>query len=368
MKISILLLTVIMLGISCKDESVKLKNEQFNLAVKAKNFPDSTKVYLYNRDIDKNIDSAYVINEYFEFSGKIDLPSLSYLNFFDKTGKSIDPYTYFYLENKMIEIEGEYDDFLNAKITGSDQTDLQKKYDSIATLIVKEAKQKIAEISDSIEIIKTKSRYNKMIKKKQNEFLFNYANNQMSIHTLLYKKKKITKDSLLLFYESLDSINAHSIKGKELYQYASSRDIKVGDHYRDITGIDLDGKTHKLSDYAGQVILLDFWGAGCAPCRKQNKSEFQQLYNKYKNSSFVLISYSLDTQKELWKKSSQQDNIRWINISDLQGMNGENVKQYAVQAIPNSFLIDQNGIIVKFFIGISEGTNAIEKEIDKLLK
>ena len=368
MKNNILILTILILGISCKNESEKIKSEQFNLTVKAENFPDSTKVYLYNRDIDKNIDSTYVINKTFEFSGKIDLPSLTYLNFFDKTGKSIEPYTYFYLENNLIEIEGEYDDFLNAKITGSNQTDLQKKYDSIATFIAKKAKQKIAEISDSIEIIKTKSRYNKMIWKKQNEFLFNHANNQMSIHTLLYRKKKITKDSLLVFYETLDSVNAHSVKGNELYQYASSRDIKVGDHYRDITGIDLDGKNHNLSDYAGKVILLDFWGAGCVPCRKQNKSEFQQLYNKYENDSFVLISYSLDTQKKFWKESSQQDDIRWVNISDLQGIMGENAKKYAVQAIPNSFLIDQNGIIVKSFIGFSEGESTIEDEIDKILK
>lgn len=368
MKKYILILAILTLGISCENEGKKVKSKRFILKVKADNFPDSTKVYLYNRDIDKNIDSTYVINEEFEFSGRINLPSLSYLNFFDKTGRSLEPYTYFYLENNLIEIEGEYDDFLNAKITGSNQTDLQKKYDSIATSLVKKAKQEIAEISDSIEIIRTKSRYNKMIWKKQNEFLFNHANNQMSIHTLLYRKKKISKDSLLVFYETLDSINAQSVKGNELYLYASSKDIKVGDHYRDISGIDLSGKNHNLSDFEGKVILLDFWGTGCVPCRKQNKSEFQQLYNKYKGDSFVLISYSLDTQKKFWEKSSKEDNIRWINISDLQGFKSKNVRQYAVQAIPNSFLIDQNGIVVKSFIGFSEGQNTIEKEIDKILK
>jgi peroxiredoxin len=49
-------------------------------------------------------------------------------------------------------------------------------------------------------------------------------------------------------------------------------------------------------------------------------------------------------------------------------MKGENVTKYSVTAIPNSFLIDQNGIIVKSFVGFSEGANIIEKEIDQLLK
>lgn len=190
----------------------------------------------------------------------------------------------------------------------------------------------------------------------------------MAIHQLLYRKKKIAKDSLLMFYNNLDSINTNSIKGKELYAYVSIKDIQVGDHLRDISGVDLDGKRHKLSDYLGKVILLDFWSTACVPCRKQNKSEFQELYKKYSKEAVVMISYSLDTKKKDWKNSSEQDNIEWVNISDFQGFKSENVKQYAVQAIPNSFLINTNGIVVKSFIGFSEGENDIEKEIDKLLK
>lgn len=367
MKKIILVLVFIISLISCKDEVPESKSKQFNLVVKAKNFPDSIKVYLYNRDIDKNIDSTYVVNENFEFSGHIDLPSLSYLNFVNKSGKRIAPYTFFYLENNSIKIAGDYDDFVNAEITGSRQTDLQKQYDTIVNEIIRKAKQEISKISDSLKREEAKSIFYKMIWDEQNKFLFKHANNQMPLHQILYRKKKISKDSLLLFYTSLDTKNANSIKGKELYEYATTKDIKIGDQFRNISGFDLNGKHHTLSDYVGKVILLDFWGAGCVPCRKQNKSEFQHIYTKYKNDDFVLISYSIDKKEKWWKKSSQQDNIQWVNISDLKGMKSENVKQYAIQAIPNSFLIDQKGRIVKSFIGFSEGENTIEKEIEKLL-
>ena len=113
--------------------------------------------------------------------------------------------------------------------------------------------------------------------------------------------------------------------------------------------------------------MLDFWGTGCIPCRSQNKKEFPKLINKY-GDDFVMISYSLDTNQTGWEQSSEEDKISWLNISDLHGVNGENAKKYSVQALPNSFLIDQNGIIVKSFLGYRKGSNEIDEEIEKLLR
>jgi len=345
MKRIFLVLLVISITFSCKKDGEITKRETFDLTVSAKNFLDSTKVYLYNRDIDKNIDSAFVINERFKFSGKVDLPSLCYLQFYDKNNKHIEPYKFFFLENENISISGDYSDFISAKVTGSNQTDLYSKYDSIS--------------------INSDKRYKV---DKEIDFLFSNANNQMTLNELLYKKKEVSKDSLLLFHKKLDSINSNSPKGQELLAYAKTVDIKPGDKFRDVVGKDLNGKQHKLSDYKGKVILLDFWAAGCYPCRLQNKKEFPELVKKYSNDDFIIVSYSLDTDEKSWRKSSQDDKINWLSISDLKGMKGENVKNYAVTAIPNSFLIDQNGVIVKSFVGFSEGANIIEKEIDQLLK
>lgn len=345
MKKIYLLLSIILIVISCKKENEETKKDNFDLTVTAKKFPDSTKVYLYNRDIDKNIDSAYVINESFKLSGKVDLPSLCYLNFYNQEHKRIEPYKFFFLENENISINGDYSDFINAKVTGSNQTDLYTKYDSISV-----NSEKGKKVSNEID------------------FLFSNANNQMALSQLLYKKKEISKDSLLLFYKKLDSINSNSLKGQELLTYAKSYDIKAGDKFRDIIGNDLNGNQHKLSDYSGKIILLDFWAAGCYPCRLQNKKEFPGLVKKYSKNNFIIISYSLDTNEKAWEKSSTDDNINWLSISDLKGIKGKNVTKYAVTAIPNSFLIDQNGIIIKSFIGFSEGANMIEKEIDQLLK
>ena len=344
-EIKIILLLVFISGVSCRKKIVKEEQGTFSLTVAAIGFLDSTRVYLYNRDTDKNIDSSYVINYGFEFSGRVDLPSLCYLFFFDEENNRIDPYKNFYLENMNISIVGNYSDFLNAKVYGSYQTDLSSSFDSISF-----------------------SSENDIRNLKEIDFLFRNANNHMAISEILYKKKEISKDSLLLFFRKLDIINANSPKGQELLSYAKTIDIKAGDKFRDLVGYDLTGRQHKLSDYSGKVILLDFWAAGCHPCELQNTEEFPNLYNKYNDDEFVIISYSLDTKKKIWREGSERDNIKWLNISDLKDLKGENAKKYAVMAIPNSFIINQNGIVTHSFTGYLKESDRIENEIDRLLK
>ena len=337
------------------------QNEKFKVFGEVIDAPDSLLVILFNRDLGINVDSSRIIDQQFTFKGSTnDIPSLSYINFYDKNGVEITPYiyTYFYLQPGEITVKGNFSDFINSSITGSPETNLLSAYNEIK----KQLKAKY-DLQDQNENLL----YQNELHNKRVNFIFNNANSQVAIHNILYLKKDISKDSLLLFYNKLDTKNANSIKGKELFEYASSSDIKVGDKFRDIWGFDLNGNKVHLSDFEGKVILLDFWGTGCKPCHEQNRKEFQQIISRYNTKDFVLISYSIDSDKSKWEMSSKKDNISWVNISDLKGFRSENVKKYAVQAIPNSFLIDQNGFIVNSFIGFKEDDNEIEEALDKLL-
>ena len=333
------------MNISCKKGNQEQIKENFNLSVTAINFPDSTKVILYNRDIDLNIDSTYVINESFKLSGTVDLPSLGYLFFYDIENKPIDHYKYLFLENNDISIVGEYSDFFNAKVTGSKQTDLSTEYQSISL-----------------------NRDESRIKINQLYFLYSNANNQMALNSLLYKKKEISKDSLLLFHKKLDSVNSNSPKGLELLTYINTEQVKIGDKFRDIWGNDLNGVKHKLSDYSGKIILLDFWSPDCPYSSQQHQKELPKLVQKYNQKDFMIISYLIETENDGLLKSTENKYENWLNISDLKGLEGENISEYDVTGTPNSFLIDKNGIIVKSFIEFYKGEINIEKEIDKLLK
>ena len=61
--------------------------------------------------------------------------------------------------------------------------------------------------------------------------------------------------------------------------------INVGDMAPDLAFPDPTGKTRKLSDLRGKVVLLDFWAAWCGPCRMENPNVVR-VYNQYKDDKF----------------------------------------------------------------------------------
>ena len=65
----------------------------------------------------------------------------------------------------------------------------------------------------------------------------------------------------------------------------------------DFTLKDIDGEDVSLSDYAGKVILLDFWATWCVPCRIEIPG-FIELFDKYESDGFVVLGVSVDGMEE----------------------------------------------------------------------
>jgi thiol-disulfide isomerase/thioredoxin len=133
----------------------------------------------------------------------------------------------------------------------------------------------------------------------------------------------------------------------------------------DITITDANGKSVSISDYRGNIVLLDFWASWCKPCRKANP-KLVRLYEKYKHASFrnaerlVIISISIDNNREAWMKAIKEDGTeQFIHLSELNGWKSKAVDLYHIDAIPASFLLDENGIII--------GKNLSEKDLDLIL-
>lgn len=148
--------------------------------------------------------------------------------------------------------------------------------------------------------------------------------------------------------------------------------VEKGQPAPDFSGQTPKGKELKLSDYKGDVILLDFWASWCKPCRMKSP-EIKLIYDKYRKAKFKngakfrLISISLDTDEKRWKSAIKEDGLKWdTHVSDLKGWKSEIAKLYGVSAIPCMFLIDQSGTIV----ATSEDLQGLELhiQIDKLLE
>jgi thiol-disulfide isomerase/thioredoxin len=131
-----------------------------------------------------------------------------------------------------------------------------------------------------------------------------------------------------------------------------------------------DGKTLKLSQTKGKVVLIDFWASWCGPCRRENPTVVA-AYHKYKDKKFqngkgfTIFSVSLDKDGAAWKKGITDDKLEWpYHVSDLKYWNAKYAAVYGVRSIPRNFLIDGDGVIIARDL---RGP-ALEAALEKLLK
>jgi thiol-disulfide isomerase/thioredoxin len=126
--------------------------------------------------------------------------------------------------------------------------------------------------------------------------------------------------------------------------------INVGDLAPEIVGEDLNGAAQKLSDYRGKVVLLDFWGDWCPPCRACYPHE-KALVLKLAGRPFVMLGVNADKTADDAKRATQRDGLNWASWFDADVAIR---KAWNIRAIPTFYLIDHNGVIRKTHTGYSE--------------
>lgn len=90
-----------------------------------------------------------------------------------------------------------------------------------------------------------------------------------------------------------------------------------------------------------KYILIDFWASWCNPCRKEIPN-LKNLYAKYADKGFQIISISIDKKKADWEKALQEEQLAWPNYLDTEGI----ASLYKVRFVPTMYLIDMNKTII----------------------
>ena len=109
-----------------------------------------------------------------------------------------------------------------------------------------------------------------------------------------------------------------------------------------------DGADFQLSDYRGQVVLINFWASWCPPCRDE-APELQALYVDYQAEGFAIVGVNmLESSREKARMFIEEFGITYPNGEDI---GQEIARLYRVQAPPESFLIGRDGSIHQFIIG-----------------
>lgn len=134
----------------------------------------------------------------------------------------------------------------------------------------------------------------------------------------------------------------------------------------DITVHDLEGKTISLSQLKGKVVVLNFWATWCPPCREEMPS-MEALYQKYKeNKEFVMLLVSIDENIDTVREFMKKNNYSMPVYHDPDKDAGS---AYGITGVPETFLIDKNGIVSEKIIGPLDWTKPdVIQFIEDLLK
>ena len=116
---------------------------------------------------------------------------------------------------------------------------------------------------------------------------------------------------------------------------------------------DMEGKTRRLSELDGKVIVLSFWSVGQTEHKLFNV-DLVDLYKKYHAQGLEVYQVSLDIDKGVWASTVRSQNLPWINVNDGLGVDSPAVATYNVTRIPTMFVIGRDGDIL--------GTDVFEKD------
>ena len=119
------------------------------------------------------------------------------------------------------------------------------------------------------------------------------------------------------------------------------------------------GELVSMSDLRGKVILLNFWGTWCGPCRME-LPDFVKLYDKYNKDGLEIVGITIRRGESIKDVAKFQD--QWgLNYLLLNDINGNEVSEVTmaysqaigqmINGIPTTLVIDREGFIVNGFIG-----------------
>ncbi|MCY3792257.1 MAG: TlpA disulfide reductase family protein [Gemmatimonadetes bacterium] len=113
----------------------------------------------------------------------------------------------------------------------------------------------------------------------------------------------------------------------------------------DFTLHDLDGQPVSLSQFKGQVVLIDFWASWCGPCLI-DLPDLRKIKEKTAALPVVFLNVSIDTDDAAWREAIDKQELKGIHVR-ADGFGSDVAKSYQVTGIPSYYLVDSQGLIVE---------------------
>lgn len=317
-KLNLLIFTALAFGSSAFGQTQK--KPTFRIEGTVQGFKNGTKLYLSDLTdgtYNNQIDSTSIENNQFYFKGNV---KAKYL----KSAISTTDFEYriiFWLEKGITSFSGERNNFKKSIILGSKLQSDQNKLDRMRNTL---------ENTEKIDY----------------GFIRNNPTSIISAQTLTSYCNTWSKDTISTLYNLFSKEVKSTNYAKKVFNFISlNRNIKIGDKFFDFLQKDTSNKVVRLSDFKNKIILLEFWGSWCGPCREENPV-LRKIYNEFSVKGFEIFGVAAETDRQQWVQAIKADKLPWINVTDYKGTSNKAVLIYGVSGYPTNYLIDRNGIII----------------------
>jgi len=312
------------------------------------------------------IDTVKIENGKFTIKGKAVEPELHFIQVEGVQGKAE-----FILEEGEIDMKVDKDSIFKTERTGTYNNEkLTEYYNDISKLRQKMMGFQKANQAEMMEAYKKQdtvvmNRLNKTYEAIGKDMRaiadkFIEKNPKAYITVLLLKQafsmKPVPYAEMKKKYDALDPEIKKVKAAKELSEFienakkaeepaAAKTTVDVGVTAPDFSATTPDGKKLSLKESLGKVTIVDFWASWCKPCRMENPNVVA-LYNELHTKGLNIIGVSLDKEAAKWKEAIAADKLTWNHVSNLKFWDEPIAKQYGVESIPATFILDATGKVV----------------------
>ena len=137
---------------------------------------------------------------------------------------------------------------------------------------------------------------------------------------------------------------------------------QIGKPISDFTLTDINGATHKISDYAGRPVLINGWATWCPPCKAEMPA-LHEFYLKHKAEGFELLAINSGESQSAVQQFIDQKGFTFPVLLDT---HKDVLAGLGVSGLPTSIFVGRDGTVKTIHIG-GLSPDAIEKELTPLL-
>ena len=197
------------------------------------------------------------------------------------------------------------------------------------------------------------------------------AKDKVVIDSKVLSKKDIIAKNIANISKSEKNVKRNALKNRTEKQNGKIRKRTIKEKKEPLVNkvkapnfylSDLDGNIYDLSAFSGQVIMLNFWGTWCGPCRKEIP-DFIKLYDKYNSDGLEIVGVTLQSgSAENIRRFTTANGINYPILTDVENYEAQKafieygkVTGVGSRGVPTTYIIDREGYIVKSYIGPRPG-------------